>query len=528
MDNMNMTDGGLMNVQACESAPQTGGNDMQERQKGNRFWRLGPISLLYALFYTFCLYHNASGITYPFFAGGTLCFFYYYTKKFAINSAAADSRFLAGAILIAGTLNCTTDSDVLIFFNKLLMYILLCVLLLQTWHTITGWSIATHVKAAAYMTGGTISRLFDPLTDYLAMRRLAQAEAALPDRSDRKRIAGAIAIGLGLAMPVALLIVALLGSADAVFFELVYDVLWFLLEGRFWQSMEDVFLICKVIFRIALVFAVVYAVFSYNTNPDCIKAVDTMAEKKRARWDSYIAVTINTIICVIYLIFSGIQIFGLFLGRLELPMGYTYASYAQRGFFQLVFVCLFNIFLVLCTLAHFNNTRILKTILTVICACTYIMAASSAFRMALYIKSYRLTFLRVFVLWALVMITIVMTGVTLCIYKPDFRLFRYVLVCMTVGWLCFSAAHPDYWIARYNISHSVDGETLDLDYLTDQLSLDALPAVTASEYAAGADFGSWSRRLNRHKEEQGGGMGFRYFNFSRAYAQKCYGRILYK
>ena len=34
-------------------------------------------SALYAIFYTFCLYKNASGITYPFFVAGTLCYFFF-------------------------------------------------------------------------------------------------------------------------------------------------------------------------------------------------------------------------------------------------------------------------------------------------------------------------------------------------------------------------------------------------------------------------------------------------------------------
>ncbi len=41
----------------------------------------GGASILYAVFLTFCLYRNASGITYPFFVAGTLVYFYLCTKK---------------------------------------------------------------------------------------------------------------------------------------------------------------------------------------------------------------------------------------------------------------------------------------------------------------------------------------------------------------------------------------------------------------------------------------------------------------
>ena len=43
-------------------------------ERSLRFKSLGLGCFLYALFYTFCLYHNTAGITYPFFVGGTLWF----------------------------------------------------------------------------------------------------------------------------------------------------------------------------------------------------------------------------------------------------------------------------------------------------------------------------------------------------------------------------------------------------------------------------------------------------------------------
>ena len=39
---------------------------------------MGIGSLLYALLYTICLYHNPSGISYPFYIGGTCLFFCFF------------------------------------------------------------------------------------------------------------------------------------------------------------------------------------------------------------------------------------------------------------------------------------------------------------------------------------------------------------------------------------------------------------------------------------------------------------------
>lgn len=45
-----------------------------------------------------------------------------------------------------------------------------------------------------------------------------------------------------------------------------------------------------------------------------------------------IANTILVLISVVYVLFCIIQIFSLFLGKMQLPAGYTYARYAREGF----------------------------------------------------------------------------------------------------------------------------------------------------------------------------------------------------
>ena len=69
---------GLPIQQACESALKIQGNEVSEKQQEGaiRFKMLSIGCFFYALFYTFCLYKNKSGITYPFFVGGT-CFFFF-------------------------------------------------------------------------------------------------------------------------------------------------------------------------------------------------------------------------------------------------------------------------------------------------------------------------------------------------------------------------------------------------------------------------------------------------------------------
>ena len=137
-----------------------------------------------------------------------------------------------------------------------------------------------------------------------------------------------------------------------------------------------------------------------------------------------IAIMSTFVITIIYVLFSYIQITYLFGEKGILPEGFTYAEYAREGFFQLLFVCILNLMIVLVGINLFKESKLLKTILCVISLCTFVMIASSAYRMILYIRFYYLTFLRIFVLWALVVIALLMIGIIVQIFKNNFPLFR--------------------------------------------------------------------------------------------------------
>ena len=294
--------------------------EMKKKQK--RFQMFGIGSFLYALFYTFCLYRNASGITYPFFVGGTLLFFGYFTRKSGSSSADGKEQtkahinrmFLGVCIVMAGILNCATDSGVLIFFNKVLMLVLFGVLLLQYWHDLTGWSVTAYVKGGAAMLFGGIANMIAPVYDMsacLRLRHMDSGEEGLAEKSaGRRRLVRSVGIGLLIVIPMAMFIAILLASADAVFCSLLYDILTFSVD------IDGVENVIKIAVMLVAVFAVCYGIFAYNVEPQNKKTIDDMAGTERTGWDSYIAVTVNGVMGVMYVFFSGIQIISLFLGKI--------------------------------------------------------------------------------------------------------------------------------------------------------------------------------------------------------------------
>ena len=170
-----------------------------------------------------------------------------------------------------------------------------------------------------------------------------------------------------------------------------------------------------------------------------------------------------SVISILYLVFSVIQILYLFIGDFRLPEGYTYAKYAREGFFQLLFVCLLNLLIVLFVLKHFRRGIITKILLTVISACTYIMIASSALRMGMYVSEYNLTRQRVKVFWALATLAIIFIFVVINIYKENFRLSRWAMIAFCICYLVLSFGRMDAFIARYNLSKLTNEEMELLD-----------------------------------------------------------------
>lgn len=58
------------------------------------------------------------------------------------------------------------------FFNKLLMFVLFGVLLLQYWHDLTGWRVTAYIKGGMMMLFGGIASMIAPIYDIAAWWQL--------------------------------------------------------------------------------------------------------------------------------------------------------------------------------------------------------------------------------------------------------------------------------------------------------------------------------------------------------------------
>lgn len=474
----------------------------REQARAKDFARFGKAAAVFAVLYVVCLYKNHSGITYPFFMAAMLYLTHRYHKRDGIRTWQGTRRwkllrvFYMAALMLLAISKCTTASEPLLFFDGAAICLLSVCYLLHLFTDVSTWGIGRHARAMCALFLAPAARVLKPLLDAAAFRKLRPAS----DVAGPKKSWAPVLAGVAISVPLLFVVMLLLSSADVVFRTLVDRMVNALRLENIPDFVTD---IIKVTLTGAGAFVACYALLSRLT-----EARPFGREGSGRRFAAATAITVALLLGVVYAVFSVIQIAFLFIGNMTLPQGYTYAEYVHEGFYQLLFVSALNLLLVLLGKSLFEKSKVLQAMLAFISLCTYIMIASGALRMVMYIRAYHLSFLRVLVLWFLAVEAVLLTGLIVSIFKERFPLFAFGVVTVSVLYLALALAHPDYHIARYNLARHLTPEAtvetytsealyswngyLDESYLWWSLSQDAVPALVQDEaqVAAAADPGT--------------------------------------
>ena len=299
-----------------------------------------------------------------------------------------------------------------------------------------------------------------------------------PSRILMKRIF----IGVVISIPCIAIVTFLLSSADLVF-ESKVDMIF----GSFGKILSP-FTIFKIAFGTLVgfyLFGLFYMIFEKKkeiTEEVNKEAIDKATFKPQG--DLVIINIILVSILAVYTLFALIQFKYLFAGA-TLPSGFTYAEYARRGFFELLFLSFINIGLIL-TIIYLTKDKIydssnrsgnfVKALMLYLCAITVLLLVSSFYRMVLYNSEYGFTHLRLLVSIFLVFELLGLIITFYFIIKPKFNIIATYLVICLVFYLTINVVNLDYFIAKHNIDMYFEEKDLDYYYLT-SLSTDAAPQI---------------------------------------------------
>ena len=335
----------------------------------------------------------------------------------------------------------------------------------------TKWS--DFLKKIGYVFGG----MFESISDVIDTFKIPE------DKKDNKSLEKVKKIGKSflIAIPIILVVLILLMSADQVF-ERIFDKVFLDLSKVL--SLDG---IIKLISRLSVILITFLLCGGFIVNLVKDNTMFTKEDEDTKISVKFENLTINmilTILNVIYLIFSFIQITNLFMNTSNDP-NFDYSSYARQGFFQLMFVSFINF--VILIVANINKTEKTKSqkmynkiMSLLIILFTLIIIVSAFYRMNLYQETYGYTYLRIFVDFVLISEALISIPIIIYLLGKKIDILKSGIVIVSFMFVLLNFMNIDNFIAEKNIDRYFDdpkNSNFDMSYLCN-LGTDATSQIT--------------------------------------------------
>ena len=250
-------------------------------------------------------------------------------------------------------------------------------------------------------------------------------------------------------VPIVLIILILLSSADAEFshlfdklFSIFNDISLGEIPGR---------VINFILFFTYLGASINYICFNYKKS-----------KESNINVDGYTIKILLTILNIIYIIFDFIQIKSLIFHRVA--SGINYAEYARSGFFQLMFISIINLVILLIS-KHSKKDRYCNVMCLIMVFLTIIIIASSFIRMNMYEAAYGYTLLRLLVYVTLFTLVILLIPTTFYIFNSNVNILKCFINIIVTIYTVLSLSPVSYFITYKNINRYYKNGKIDIEYL---------------------------------------------------------------
>ncbi|MDV4152654.1 DUF4173 domain-containing protein [Clostridium sp. AL.422] len=289
------------------------------------------------------------------------------------------------------------------------------------------------------------------------------------DREKKNGYSKHILKGILISIPLVIVLLMLLSGADEVFSYYLSNI---------WEyiNIENIF---DFVIRVIIAMAVMFLVYGLNYTLSSTKVKKVNNKGFNRTFNATTIVTILVSIILIYLVFTKIQVSYLYLNK-ELPADVTFADYARSGFFQLVFLVVLDLIMIISiklkTIVNSSRTNnVLNIVYSIITVLTINMGVAAIYKMNLYIGEFGYTRLRILVQAFTVFLCISLVFLLLFIWREN-NLFKPIAIVAMAIYLALNYGNIDNFIAKENIKLINQREEIDLWYLS-KLSLDARDAI---------------------------------------------------
>lgn len=334
----------------------------------------------------------------------------------------ADAWFLLASVLLL-------FSRALIYTERNLAFVNLIVIpLLLMLHAVVAHFRFPKGSEGQYMLKYIKGWLIWP---FCAIGRFFGSLGAVLSKGDSKN-RNKIAVGFLLALPLVLLVTALLLSADNVM-------------NYYFGKLFSEFKIGRFVGHLLLIFATAMVFYSFIFNVVWERSPDEKNKQQTAISHVSISVVIGSLL-IIYAVFAYVQ-FAYLFGSGGLPDGLTYSEYARSGFAELLLVAAINIAVFGISLIYSEGSAAVKWLLACLIIMTGIVLASGVVRLSMYIDAYGLTVFRILPMWFMIFLgfTIILCGLKL--FWGKLLLIRSCTIALICWYLILNAVNLDAMVA---------------------------------------------------------------------------------
>ncbi len=293
-------------------------------------------------------------------------------------------------------------------------------------------------------------------------------------KSAGKRYVMPVVRGILISLPVLAVFLLLFSSADLVFKRYVTSVFDFNIS-------PDLVSHTILVLVVAAFFVGLYALLFTRSAPE----EEAKTKTQSARIGNIEATIVLGSVVSLFLIFVMIQLHYLFGGQNNvISGGYTYADYARKGFFELIFVAIIA-FLLLLALHISTIRRTIQQRYVFVALCSVLVLEvglvmlSAHHRLSLYEEAYGFTELRLyshlFIGWLVVASGLLLTYIVRD--QPQKLFARSIFISGVVFIAVINLVNPHAFVARENIQRFNSTGKLDVPYLG-SLSADATPELS--------------------------------------------------
>ncbi len=463
---------------------------------------ISVLSILLAILFTETILLGAAGISVPVFALAFYSSLFYFFKESGkpFNKPAIYLTFPVFLLAFSFFLHYNPSTQ---FITWLTLISLVCIQLVML-----GNSPGEKLFSFDMLLKVLVNVICRPFTN-LAMPFIS-LEYLRGRKSKTSKNAILIFIGLAVSLPVALILLGLFMSADAVFENAVNNLINYV-GVDFGNAFADIL----VGFFGGILLSAALLGLKYEDIRN--RPAGTVGNCL----DSLIVGTFLTIINILLIAFVGFQFAYLFGGTSNITLtNMTYAEYARRGFFELTAASglIFSIALFVMVMTRKKGTQLplwVKLCTVSLCLCNGVLLVSGMKRMLLYVDVYGLSAKRVLTLWFMCIIGLCLVWLLLKSFIPGVDAIKLIGITVVAGVCILSLTNTERLIARYNIDRYISSPnkiTLDVYHLG-RLSYTAAPEIARLRTIESKD-GQYTRRDIAdilYKQEQA------YYNRNRLY-----------